>query len=233
MSYWKLSEEAMNKRLSNILLLRKEMMGNVDKLHVSISTGNSKLGAIPSVSLIPVLDCANCSACGHSCYDLRHDLIYKAGRIARVTNNLIYTCAPQRYFREIKAWLTLNFPRAFRWHIGGGIKDVFYYHQMIHIAETFPDIKFLCFTKRFNLVNQEYAKGNIAPDNLRIIFSGWKGQKMPNPYGFPSAHPLFSDGTTSAHDGAKLCTNNCTECLHEKRLCWTLGNNEEVIFPAH
>lgn len=168
MSYWKLSEEAMNKRLSNILLLRKEMMGNVDKLHVSISTGNSKLGAIPSVSLIPVLDCANCSACGHSCYDLRHDLIYKAGRIARVKNNLIYTCDPQRYFREIKAWLTLNFPRAFRWHIGGDIKDVFYYHQMIHIAKTFPDIKFLCFTKRFNLVNQEYAKGNIAPDNLRL-----------------------------------------------------------------
>ena len=85
----------------------------------------------------------------------------------------------------------------------------------------------------FHVVNGYVNNGNIIPTNLKIIFSGWKGLDMPNPYNFPSAHPLFPDGSTSAKDGAKLCTGNCTQCLSENRLCWNLKKGEEVIFPAH
>lgn len=203
---------------------------DVANRHVFISNGNRKTGVIPSVSLLPVIDCGNCKICSHMCYDLRNDCFMNTVVATRATNSAIYRNDPQRYFDEIDAWLTINYPRAFRWHIGGDIKDAFYLEQMIRIAEKFSDIKFLAFTKMFDLVNEYHER---IPANLHIIFSGWVGQKMNNEFGFPSSHPLFADGKTSAHDGAKLCTGNCTECLKENRLCWNLGANEEVVFPVH
>lgn len=38
---------------------------------VKISRGNSKLGGIPNISLIPVKDCANCDARKNTCYALK------------------------------------------------------------------------------------------------------------------------------------------------------------------
>lgn len=232
-SYSVLSKDGFNSRVSSLKDSLKEAKKNVENLHVNFSAGNTKVGCIPSVSTLPVVDCVNCKACKASCYDLRHDLIYKTVRNSRAINSAIYAADPERYFREIDAWLTLNFPRAFRWHIGGDIKGAEYLAGMVRIADSHPDVKFLAFTKAFDVVNKWLDDGNTIPINLHIIFSGWKGQKMPNPYNFPSSHPLFVDGTTSAHDGAKLCTGNCSECFREDRLCWNMKPGEEVIFVAH
>lgn len=231
-SYYELSDQSF-KRMVNNLKNHTESISNVSKSHVYVSPGNSKLGAIPSVSLLPVIDCGNCSHCAKSCYDLRHDVINKNCAKTRSINSLICATDQERYFREIDAWITYNSPRAFRWHIGGDIRGAEYLAGMVRIAEIHKDIKFLCFTKMFHVVNKFIDDGGIIPQNLKIIFSGWIGQEMSNPYNFPSAHPLFSDGTTSAKDGAKLCTGNCTECFSEKRLCWELKSGEEVVFNAH
>ena len=206
---------------------------DVDRQHVRISVGNKKLGNIPSISLLPVLDCGNCSHCAKSCYDLRNDMIHNKSRNARAVNSLIYATDPERYFREIDAWLTYSCSRAFRWHVGGDIKSTEYLSSMVKIAVKHKDVKFLCFTKMFHIVNEYVHAGNDIPSNLKIIFSGWKGLDVPNQYKFPSAHPIFPDGSTSAKDGAKLCTGNCSQCLSENRLCWNLKKGEEVIFPAH
>ena len=45
-------------------------------------------------------------------------------------------------------------------------------------------------------------------------------------------HPII-DGVTSAPDGAKYCTGNCTECYKEDRMCWTMGKGESILFAAH
>lgn len=232
-TFHKFTDAGFSKRLATIKPYIKRAYDNVENLHVKISNGNTKLGNIPSVSLLPVFDCGNCAACKHSCYDLRSDMIYKETICCRATNSAIYATNPERYFHEMEAWLTVNYPRAFRWHIGGDIKDVNYYRGMVKIAKNFPDIRFLCFTKQFRMLNTLWINEEYHPENLQIIFSGWPGLEMENPFGAPSAHPIFADGTTSAHDGAKLCTGNCTDCLREKKLCWTLGNMEEIVFPAH
>lgn len=67
----------MKNRLSKAQAAYENALENVENLHVKISEGNNKLGAIPSVSLIPVMDCGNCAICAKSCYDLRNDMIYK------------------------------------------------------------------------------------------------------------------------------------------------------------
>lgn len=57
----------MKNRLSKVQAAYENALENVENLHVNISDGNKKLGAIPSVSLIPVMDCGNCAICAKSC----------------------------------------------------------------------------------------------------------------------------------------------------------------------
>lgn len=69
----------MKTRLSKAQAAYEDAVENASDLHVKISEGNTKLGAIPSVSLIPVMDCGNCAICAKSCYDLRNDMIIQGG----------------------------------------------------------------------------------------------------------------------------------------------------------
>lgn len=52
-NYWTLGKEGMKTRLSKAQAAYENAVENVSDLHVKISEGNNKLGAIPSVSLIP------------------------------------------------------------------------------------------------------------------------------------------------------------------------------------
>lgn len=91
----------MKTRLSKAQAAYENAVENVSDLHVKISEGNNKLGAIPSVSLIPVMDCGNCAICAKSCYDLRNDMIYKEVIKTRAINSAILHEDPERYFKEI------------------------------------------------------------------------------------------------------------------------------------
>lgn len=86
----------MKKRLSKVQAAYENAVENVSDLHVKISDGNTKLGAIPSISLIPVMDCGNCAICAKSCYDLRNDLIYKEVIKTRAINSAILHEDPER-----------------------------------------------------------------------------------------------------------------------------------------
>lgn len=88
-NYWTLGKEGMKTRLSKAQAAYENAVENVSDLHVKISDGNTKLGAIPSVSLIPVMDCGNCAICAKSCYDLRNDMIYKEVIKTRAINSAI------------------------------------------------------------------------------------------------------------------------------------------------
>lgn len=103
---------------------------------------------------------------------------------------------------------------------------------MCEIARKHKDTKFLAFTKMFDVCNEFLDEGNVIPENMHILFSGWLGLKMDNRHGFPEAHPIFESGT-SAPEGTLLCTGNCTECLKEDRLCWSIGKGQAIGFLAH
>lgn len=232
-NYWAFNTMTLEKRMGKIEGIYNELCSkDINELHVIISEGNNKLGAIPSVSLIPHLDCVNDAHCHMSCYDLRNDLIYNDCIRSRCINSLLARYARERYLREIDGYITYRYPRAFRWHIGGDILDEDYLAGMCHIALSHSTTEFLAFTKNFSVCNAWLDGGNTIPPNLHILFSGWLGMNMENPHNFPEAHPIFKHGT-SAPDGAKLCTGNCTECLRENRMCWNLEPGEAVVFLAH
>ena len=229
-----ISKFNLQKRMNHMKQVMNEVKENPEQYHVYIAAGNRKTGnGMPSVSLIPIYNCGNCKVCSGMCYDLRNDLCYEHCRKNRAINAAILEVDRDRYFSEIDN--AVKGFRFFRWHIGGDIIDLDYFDRMCQVARNNPHCDMLVFTKMFDVVTVYATKNGeeAIPENLKVIFSGWVGQEMINPFNFPTSHPLFADGSTSAHDGALLCTGNCTECAKNGELCFGAVKGTEIVFPAH
>lgn len=86
---------------------------------------------------------------------------------------------------------------------------------------------------KFNIVNEYLNCGGTIPENLHVVFSGWRGLVMNNPYSMPEAHVRYRDGTTTAGADAIECVGNCTECAMIDGGCWSLSNGCQVVFNEH
>lgn len=200
-------------------------------MNVKISSGNSKMGAIPSVSLPAGVTCRQDCECSKKCYAKRLERMRPSVRQAYQHNYDLLTHDSDTYWREVEASIMMS--RLFRYHVSGDIPDNVYLAHMIEIAERNPHCEMLCFTKKYNLVNDHLDFGGTIPKNLHIIFSGWRGMKMVNPYNLPEAHVRYRDGTTTARENAKPCGGNCTECAITDGGCWTAKHGEQVVFNEH
>lgn len=199
-------------------------------MHVSISPGNSKMGAIPSVSLPSIITCRENCLCAKKCYARKLERLRPAVRKAYQNNLDILLNDPDTYWREVEAAVMLS--HFFRFHVSGDIYDASYLDNMVNLACRNQHCQILCFTKKYWLVN-EYIPTHIMPDNLHLIFSGWPGLRMNNPFCLPEAHVLFRDGTTTAKEGAIPCNGNCTECAVTDGGCWTLKSGQQIVFKEH
>ena len=201
--------------------------------HVSISRGNVKMGAIPSVSLPPIITCSKeaCKHCGKKCYALKIARLRPKTVGASYQRNLdILKSDPDKFWREVNAAVSVT--RFFRFGVSGDIYDKDYFENMVKVAKNNKHCEILCFTKKFSIVN-DYLKEHRLPKNLHIIFSAWRGMKMNNPYDLPEAHVMYKDGYTTAKDGAKWCSGNCYECSTTMSNCWSLKKTEQIIFKQH
>lgn len=199
-------------------------------MYVSISKGNEKLGDIPSISLPSVLTCRACE-CNKKCYARRIELRRPNVKNAYQNNLTVLNSDPETYWREVEATIMLS--RFFRFHVSGDIPDMEYLRKMVAVSERNKYCQVLCFTKKYELVNSFIDDGGVLPENLHLVFSAWRGLKMPNPHGLPEAHVRYRDGTTTAGTGAIECGGNCTECACTSGGCWSLKSGEQVVFNEH
>ena len=197
---------------------------------VKISKGNSKLGAIPSVSLPSIKTCRNC-ACQEKCYAQKLERLRPAVRNAYQHNLEVWIKDPETYWREVEASIMMS--RFFRFHVSGDIPSFKYLVTMVDIARRQPHCEILCFTKKYNLVNELIERGGELPSNLHMIFSGWVGLEMANPFSLPEAHVRYRDGSTTAREDAIECSGNCTECALTEGGCWNLQKGQQVVFNEH
>lgn len=196
---------------------------------VKFSSGNSKMGHIPSVSLPAIKTCIECD-CNSRCYGMRIERRYPNVAKAYQSNLNVLLNDPQTYWREVEAKIMLS--RFFRFHVSGDIPDMSYLLNMIRIAHRNPHCEILCFTKKYEYVNI-VRKESLLPNNLHIIFSGWVGLEMVNPFSFPEAHVRYKNGTTTANNSALTCQGNCSYCALTSEGCWTLREGEQVVFNEH
>jgi len=188
------------------------------------------MGKIPSVSLPSQITCRPC-ACWKKCYAHKLERLRPTVAAAYQRNLEVLMNDPETYWREVEAAVMTS--RFFRFHVSGDIPDLEYLFQMVRIAERNPHCEILCFTKKYELVNGYLDADCMLPRNLHLVFSGWKGLPMDNPYSLPEAHVLYRDGSTTARPDARECPGNCTECAVTDSGCWTLTDGEQVVFHEH
>ena len=202
------------------------------ELHVSISQGNAKMGAIPSVSLPPIKTCSPtaCKLCGKKCYVRRIIARRKNVRDAYERNLYLLEKEPDKFWREVNGAVLMS--THFRFGVSGDIPNTDYLEHIVEVARNNKHCEILCFTKQFDIVNN-YLESHRLPKNLHLIFSAWKGLEMNNPFNLPEAHVFYRDGTTTAKDGARYCSNNCYECAVDNSNCWSLKKGQQIIFNEH
>lgn len=198
--------------------------------NVSISPGNMKMGSIPSVSLPAIKTCRTCQ-CARKCYAHKLERLRPSVRDAYQRNLDCLTYRPDIYWREVEAAIMTT--RFFRFHVSGDIPNYQYLTHMVEIAKRHRHCEILCFTKKYELVNGYIASNGAFPENLHIVFSGWVGLHMVNPFSLPEAHVIFRDGSTTARQDAIPCGGNCTECAVTDGGCWSLKKGEQVVFHEH
>lgn len=199
-------------------------------MELRVSPGNQKMGSIPSISLPAVITCRDCD-CKNKCYARKLERIRPSVRNSYQSNLDLLRKHPDVFWREFESVIMAS--RFFRLHVSGDIPDADYLRNVIKIVANNPHCEVLCFTKRYELVNRFLESGWLIPKNLHIIYSGWPGLEMNNPYSLPEAHVIFKDGTTEANETAVLCNGNCMECAITESGCWNLKYGQQVVFHEH
>lgn len=194
----------------------------------SISTYNRKMGAIPSFSVAPGISCPTDAPCFKECYARRISKIYKNTNKAWLNNyNLLVSEGGYKLFEKtLNCFFDLYSPLYFRYNVGGDIFSVDYLHSICNIARKNKKIKFLVYTKQYNIINT-YLNEHKKPSNLTIVFSRWLDYEMQNPYNFPVAD-YIPDKKQEIKEGF-TCNNNCFECHY----CWHMKKGQKVNFIKH
>lgn len=203
--------------------------------YVCVSTANSKLGtAIPNINLPPIVTCRPDAPCFKGCYALKGHFLFPGPKNAMQRNLDHYYENPELYFDTISV-LTAGF-KFCRWHSAGDIVDSNYFLGMIKVAKKNKDTKYLCFTKKFEIINDYLSSGKKIPKNLSIVFSNWDTFQCDNPYHLPTTWVYAKDFANELiPENSIPCTGECWRC----QACWTLKkggkNNAEqsVFFKKH
>lgn len=204
-------------------------MNNNKQLKLSISPGNTKMGAIPSISLPPIATCPKNCPCAKKCYAAKLCRIYPSVKKAYQKNLDILNSNKKEYWWQV--YNAAKMTKYFRYHVSGDIPDETYLYNMVSLADLVPETHFLAFTKKYDLVNNAIKYGVSIPKNLKIIFSEWDGITIPNPYNMPTAAVIFK-GSEPAPNW-KICGGNCAECACRGVGCWELKNGETIAFYEH
>lgn len=199
---------------------------------MKVTNGNSKLGAsIPNINLPAKITCRADAPCKKLCYAGRGNFAYKNIKECYMNNLMDYLNNPTEYFNNIIKFFTqpLSVYRYARWHASGDIVDMNYLIGMCKVAHKCKKTKFLCFTKKYEIVNEYLDKDGCIPPNLHIVFSAWDADwKFDNPHNLPIAYVRFKDDKRD-FSKCKQCNNKCYECLE----CWKLRKGQSVVFNKH
>lgn len=202
---------------------------------VTISDGNSKVGKVPSVSLPPGCGCPPDAPCfSKGCYAKK--LLGGRPDYARSLRANMRALVQDRgrFFSAIDSYLAKKLSNRFRWHVAGDIVDLDYLRRMVILAESWPNVQFLCFTKRYELLERFWEP---LPMNFRVFLSMWPGYRGPSHelcLRFSRAwmrDPKFMDARFNEERAANsvTCPGGCTAC---KWQCWE-AHGKDVVFHKH
>jgi hypothetical protein len=138
---------------------------------------------------------------------------------------------PGAYFEKIKKTLSQNPYTYFRYHSSGDIPDENYLQLMCQTATLIKRVKFLCFTKKYEMINEYIIKNGNLPKNLTVVLSNWGDFQCKNPHNLPIAYVNIKGAKIP--ESANKCSGYCGECVNTKQSCWKLKKGDSVVFKIH
>lgn len=204
-----------------------------------ISTNVSKLGvAIPCINLPALITCKADAPCRKGCYACKGNFTTKCVKTGLENNLQAFIENPDYYFDKIMYTLKAIPYRFFRYHSSGDIVNMTYLEGMVRVAKECPSTRFLCFTKKYEIVNKWLDKNHEFPNNLIMVFSHWGVYEVPNPYNLPTSHVRFRrPNEVNTNDfipeDAIECSGMCGSCVDGSSHCWNLNKGESVCFNQH
>lgn len=196
---------------------------------IHISNKNSKTGVACNNLAFPTCSCredAPCKATG--CYCMKGTQAMANVVASYLRNLIIYNSDPKDFWEQVKFKIIHNPLPLFRFFDAGDILDYEFFCGMVNLAREIPNVRFMSFTKKYDIVNKWIDNNGNLPDNLNIIFSAWHlGWVVPNPHDLPVAYVDFTDktlnpefpkgitGCPNQHDKTITCSV-CQKCWNKK-----------------
>ena len=199
------------------------------KQYAKVSNTNSKLGGqIYSINLPPVVTCRSDAPCFKGCYACKGNWLFPNVKNSLQHNFEAYKNNHTLFFESVAAQTALV--RFCRWHSSGDIVDMQYFEGMCKVARKNKDTHYLCFTKKYEIINEFLSKGKRIPKNLSIVFSAWSNWIPENPYDLPMTYVYGKEFNNELiPKDAIPCGGKCETC----QACWTLKKGQHVYFLKH
>lgn len=196
---------------------------------------NRKLGGnILQVNMPAVISCRADAPCKSGCY-CNHGPMSWIRKHHQERMDAYLECPP-KFFSRIHTEIEESGIKVFRWHAAGDIVDAMYFRLMCKLAENLPDVAFLAFTKKYEIVNGYLDACNVIPSNLTVIFSTWGSDwDVPNPHHLPMSFVRTGDAEFDSIIPATAyeCPGYCGDCVRGTCGCWSLGKFDSVVFNKH
>lgn len=197
--------------------------------YVNVSNTNSKLGAaILSINLPAGLTCKADVPCRKGCYAMKGNWVYPNVKNSLQENLDAYLGDPKHFFESIAEQTKLA--RFVRWHSSGDIVNAEYFEGMCKVARKNKGTNYLCFTKKYEIIESFLDKGKRIPKNLSVVFSAWSDYVPTNKYNLPCTWVYGKDFNNDLIPKDSIpCVGKCSDC----QACWQLKKNQNVYFKKH
>lgn len=203
---------------------------------LTMATGNRKLGPfICGLSMPNIITCRKDAPCAKGCYCNKGPQSFSNIKGTYLKNLRLYLRDPDNFFSQLDSWFKFHAYKFCRFFDSGDIPSADFFARLVKICNKNKGMKFLMYTKQYEIVNDFIAAGGTIPKNFKIYFSTWDKEwhaKMPNPYNFPVAYCDFANKSLNPQLPQKAirCPGNKATCSTCK-LCWT--KDLPVIFGEH
>ena len=201
---------------------------------ISMANRNSKTGVACLNLAFPTCVCRADAPCKHICYAEKGRQSMANVQAAYYKNLRLYMENPEEFFEQVYYKVKFSGLPKVRLFDSGDFPDYEFLERLVDLCNKTKDVKYMAFTKKYELVNEYIDKNGKLPKNLNIMFSAWDVLwEVPNPHGLGIAYVDFDDKRMNPKipKEAFVCPGRATTCS-ACGVCWS-QKIKFVVFRQH
>lgn len=225
-----------NKNKQEFQMSRKEYIDFLSNKsnEISMSNNNSKTGKACLNLAFPTCVCREDAPCREGCYAAKGCQQMATVQAAYYRNLRLYNDNPDNFFEQVYYKVKFSGLPKVRIFDSGDLPSYDFFERLVNVCKKLPEVKWMMFTKKYEIVNEYIAKNGELPENLNVLFSAWhKLWQVPNPYGIGIAYVDFADKSLNPE-----WPKNAFKCPGRESTCSACGvcfskKVKAVVFKQH